>query len=1182
MPLVDESGNIISSDGGGSWWEDPAPAQYTGPHYDPLTGKYYMQSPSGARSYLPNPSSGGGSTSVTVQNTPIQSQGGRYITSVDTTGSITGYPGSTYQQDTYDGSITIINKGTTTNTKDANGDGYDDTTGLPNGVVKVDKAISWTGLVYQGIPVNADGSPAGPAPAEAPKAPRTGIVQTSDGSDWLVNLDTGQKISQIGGPTPIKPVTSGGSATTPSSAYSSYNTGSSSGGNSTSYKSPYQTVKLPDGSIGIFDPNTGQIQTGVAAGEMGPEPISAYQQSQIDYQQQQLALQYQQLGLSQQQAAAKAAQDAKDFGLNAANSLAQNVSLTDPLALPAFLAAGGGDMNNALAAGATALSPAALLPAARILEMLKGTPATTPPVTGQQPIPYGNDNPGTGIPPVTTPTGQHSAPAPVTPSPVTTPAATPAPAAPTRVALPPPSYSQQEWNALQHVPTGYNPNLTSGPPPAGTDTSTWNGTTWVTNTYGVVPVNTPTTPMGGIVPGGDNSASLTPQQAIDRAWASSGADVTGGYGSYASPNPAELTGTQLWNTQGGYVWDQASGSYKPYTAMAEGTMGLPLKPMAGGTVGFTGYNQYGQTAVEAAGQPKYAGNAAMNPSNFSINPEIAAYAASKGIQVSPATLGSWSNTNQVDSYIAMQNAISQQQNSPQQQATAAGINVIKQELYQQHPELTNTHDGRMKLQAMAYQQWKQSQVAAPAQSTAMPEGSPYSANDWAQIQGNPQLKTRYEANAAQQAQIAAGTYDPTNGGTFNPTWSTWGNLTTWDPQKGWYNAQQGQGQGAGLPLQRTQPPVTNPNLLVGEEGPEIISNPTQAPLDVVNAPATAAAFGVQNTKASTNRLRPMAEGTIGEDGRLTYTSSLDPRLTWTAPATTTTVAPTTTYDGRTTTATEPAPTTTTAIAPVTTTATEPIATTEPVRTTAIAPVTTEHATTTATAEPVPAKTPYTAPAGNATTAVTTAVPDTAPHPVTTTETATSPTSTETRKVIGHPEILPTSATGASLLAQGYTYDPTTGWASVIPGATTPTTTTPTTPTTTTPPVTNTTPTTNTTGTIPTEAATQAGVFPGASPVPISTLPQNPSGYGVSPLNLADLNLSPTDQAWMEQILGLRLSTQVPQLNPYELGWNTLDPTLRGLFMKARQSKYGIPVNSQEFDIAKNALPTSVRPVTTGY
>lgn len=70
--------------------------------------------------------------------------------------------------------------------------------------------------------------------------------------------------------------------------------------------------------------------------------------------------------------AQRASEFASTFGLqqqrqklDAAQQAAQLISMTDPAALPAFLKAGGGNVSNAIASGANALSDNALLPAAR-------------------------------------------------------------------------------------------------------------------------------------------------------------------------------------------------------------------------------------------------------------------------------------------------------------------------------------------------------------------------------------------------------------------------------------------------------------------------------------------------------------------------------------------------------------------------------------------------------------------------------------------------------------------------------------------------------------------------------------------------------------------------------------------------------------------------------------------------
>lgn len=79
-------------------------------------------------------------------------------------------------------------------------------------------------------------------------------------------------------------------------------------------------------------------------------------------------------GLQQHQERRAVQQDA----LAAAEQYARQISLTDPAALPAFLAAGGGNVGNAIASGATALSENALLPAARTLRTIENPVRQTP------------------------------------------------------------------------------------------------------------------------------------------------------------------------------------------------------------------------------------------------------------------------------------------------------------------------------------------------------------------------------------------------------------------------------------------------------------------------------------------------------------------------------------------------------------------------------------------------------------------------------------------------------------------------------------------------------------------------------------------------------------------------------------------------------------------------------------
>ena len=66
--------------------------------------------------------------------------------------------------------------------------GYDPSTGLPYGVTRVPTTVSPTGLVYQGVPVNADGSPYTGATSGAPKY--SGLKE-GPGGLWGLNEGTG-------------------------------------------------------------------------------------------------------------------------------------------------------------------------------------------------------------------------------------------------------------------------------------------------------------------------------------------------------------------------------------------------------------------------------------------------------------------------------------------------------------------------------------------------------------------------------------------------------------------------------------------------------------------------------------------------------------------------------------------------------------------------------------------------------------------------------------------------------------------------------------------------------------------------------------------------------------------------------------------------------------------------------
>jgi hypothetical protein len=145
--------------GGGSGSSDTGTKVLPEVYDDPVSGLRYQLDTNGRRVYLPaapKPAS----TSVTVQNTPIQNQAGRYVTRVDETGAITGFPGAVYQEDTYDGSITIVKKPTasTADPRDKDSNGIDDSSGMALGVYR--DANSPTGFSYgTGQPVYPNGAP---------------------------------------------------------------------------------------------------------------------------------------------------------------------------------------------------------------------------------------------------------------------------------------------------------------------------------------------------------------------------------------------------------------------------------------------------------------------------------------------------------------------------------------------------------------------------------------------------------------------------------------------------------------------------------------------------------------------------------------------------------------------------------------------------------------------------------------------------------------------------------------------------------------------------------------------------------------------------------------------------------------------------------------------------------------
>lgn len=142
---IDGSGRVIK--------DEPEP-KYSEKYFygGPQGPGYYTVNPDGTPGTLLKPDTGsGGGGSVSVSLNPNSTSAW----------SIREMPdGSIARINELTGAIeTIVPAPQYSATNDRDRDGYDDSTGLPNGVVRVNTDISPTGLVYKGQPVNPDGSP---------------------------------------------------------------------------------------------------------------------------------------------------------------------------------------------------------------------------------------------------------------------------------------------------------------------------------------------------------------------------------------------------------------------------------------------------------------------------------------------------------------------------------------------------------------------------------------------------------------------------------------------------------------------------------------------------------------------------------------------------------------------------------------------------------------------------------------------------------------------------------------------------------------------------------------------------------------------------------------------------------------------------------------------------------------
>ena len=345
-----------ASDGGGgvTYKQHVAPEGPYGSVYP--AGTLYSVGTNGSVSVDYTPPKGSSSGGTTNYNTIMSGTlgAGRYTQGVDTDGSRTGYPGATYQFDNLDGSITIINKGTGAG-NDPDGDGYDNSTGLPVGVKSVGGK-----LYYQGQEVNPDGSLA------TPTSPKAGT--------WTGYGPKGQGTYYLDGP--------GGTAGTyigPTTA------GSTSSG--ASYSVPKQQMSAAEQASVARAEALASVMKSKAQGTLNAEDDARAAQMAKDARDAAYAFQTQdreddQLfksgesaldrALRLQESAAQNAQRQEDRRLAAVDTFGKGLTAYDAKAYFDALGEAGYDINNLVKGGTNLLTDNALTPSAAALGIIRG------------------------------------------------------------------------------------------------------------------------------------------------------------------------------------------------------------------------------------------------------------------------------------------------------------------------------------------------------------------------------------------------------------------------------------------------------------------------------------------------------------------------------------------------------------------------------------------------------------------------------------------------------------------------------------------------------------------------------------------------------------------------------------------------------------------------------------------
>lgn len=321
--------------------------------------------------YRPS-TSGGGSTGVSVSLNPDSTS----AWSIRTIG------GRDYRVNELTGEVVPLDvPGGQSSGRDPSG--YDPSTGLPYGVVRVNTDVSPTGLVYQGVPVNPDGSRYAGSTSQV--ANYTGIKE-GPGGLWGLNTNTGT-YELIPGSEKL------GKSTGPA-------TYSGGGG--------YQ---IPRDYVGEAK---AKGEAGVAIAQAEGAARAAVAQAEAQAQMQRDAAQY---GFTKEQSALQrafqAAQQAWQSSVTnrqlqqqdeaakraAANDFRSAVSDTDPIAFAALMK-GWGNLENAIRGGGTAVTDRALGGAAGLLDLIRRPFNPIPGFTWSEPtgtfVPNGTAGGATG------------------------------------------------------------------------------------------------------------------------------------------------------------------------------------------------------------------------------------------------------------------------------------------------------------------------------------------------------------------------------------------------------------------------------------------------------------------------------------------------------------------------------------------------------------------------------------------------------------------------------------------------------------------------------------------------------------------------------------------------------------------------------------------------------------------